>query len=171
MKPFLSIIIPVYNGSLYLRETIESVLCQPCNDFELLLMDDGSTDGSLEICQSYEGDRVKVFSHANCGVSLTRNEGVERSGGQWIIFCDQDDAMRKDFYTAERKAQMQELLQRGVELIVPGAWWCDAQLRYGTRRFIEGNQVFRHLWWPKRRFVVGPHAYFQHVPLCSFALL
>lgn len=137
MKPFLSIIIPVYNGSLYLRETIESVLCQPCNDFELLLMDDGSTDGSLEICQSYEGDRVKVFSHANCGVSLTRNEGVERSGGQWIIFCDQDDAMRKDFYTAERKAQMQELLQRGVELIVPGAWWCDAQLRYGTRRFIE----------------------------------
>lgn len=87
MKPFLSIIIPVYNGSLYLRETIESVLCQPCNDFELLLMDDGSTDGSLEICQSYEGDRVKVFSHANCGVSLTRNEGVERSGGQWIIFA------------------------------------------------------------------------------------
>lgn len=137
MNPFLSIIIPVYNGSLYLRETIESVLCQPCNDFELLLMDDGSTDGSLEICYSYESGRVKVFSHANCGVSLTRNEGMERSSGQWIIFCDQDDAMRKDFYTAERKAQMQEFLQRGVELIVPGAWWCDAQLRYGTRRFIE----------------------------------
>lgn len=137
MNPFLSIIIPVYNGSLYLRETIESVLCQPCNDFELLLMNDGSTDGSLEICQSYESDRVKVFSHANCGVSLTRNEGVERSCGRWIIFCDQDDAMRKDFYTAERKAQMQELVQRGVQLVVAGGWECDAQLRYGTCRFIE----------------------------------
>ncbi len=137
MKPFLSVIIPVYNGAHYLRETIESVLCQPCNDIELLLIDDGSKDDSLSICQSYESDRVKVFSHSNCGVSLTRNEGVERSKGQWIIFVDQDDAMRKDFYTDERKSELLELENQQVELIVPGAWWCDCNLIKGHRRYIE----------------------------------
>lgn len=137
MRPFLSIIIPVYNGSLYLKETIESVLCQPCDDFELLLMDDGSKDGSFELCKSYENGRVKVFSHANCGVSLTRNEGVERSCGQWIIFIDQDDAMRKDFYTEERKVKLRELGKQQVDLVVTGAWWCDSQLKMGHRRYIE----------------------------------
>lgn len=136
-KPFLSVIIPVYNGSHYLRETIESILNQPCDDFELLLIDDGSKDNSLAICSSYESDKVRVFSQTNRGVSLTRNEGIGRAAGQWIIFVDQDDAIRKDFYTEERKDALIELEKQDVELVVPGAWWCDSLLKTGHRRYIE----------------------------------
>ena len=64
--PTLSIIIPVYNGALYLQETIESVLRQPCKDFELILLDDGSTDASLNICREYIHDiNLKVAILAN----------------------------------------------------------------------------------------------------------
>lgn len=136
-KPFLSVIIPVYNGSHYLRETIESILCQPCKDFELLLINDGSKDNSLDICKFYEGYKVKVFTQANRGVSLTRNEGIARADGQWIIFVDQDDAMRKNFYTEEIKNKLYELGTQQVDLVVPGAWWCDSQLAKGRRRYIE----------------------------------
>ena len=145
-KPFLSVIIPVYNGSPYLRETIESILNQPCDDFELLLMDDGSKDNSLAICRSYESDNVRVFTQTNRGVSLTRNEGIERADGQWIIFVDQDDAMRKDFYTEERKAKLLELDKQQVNLIVPGAWWCDSQLKTGHRRYIEKETKCRGVY-------------------------
>lgn len=77
-RPFLSIIIPVYNGSHYLSETIASVLQQPCKDFELLLLDDGSTDESLAICNDIHDKKqerwpsIRVFSHPNMGVSKTR---------------------------------------------------------------------------------------------------
>lgn len=61
-RRFLSIIIPVYNGELYLRDTIESILKQPCKDFELLLLDDGSSDNSLSVCKKYEKENVRVFT-------------------------------------------------------------------------------------------------------------
>ena len=91
--PVLSIIIPVYNTSSYLHACIDSILSQGFTDFELLLVDDGSSDGSESICDEYAGkdSRVKVFHHTNGGVSSARNLGLDHAKGDWIYFVDSDD--------------------------------------------------------------------------------
>ena len=134
---FLTIIIPVYNGSNFIHETIQSVLQQPCQDYELILLDDGSKDNSLAICKEYESERVIVEHHENIGVSRTRNIGISMARGEVIIFIDQDDAMRSNFYTAETKSQLQTLLQQGVELFLNGTWYGDSRLKRGHFRSIE----------------------------------
>lgn len=134
---FLSIIIPVYNGELYLRETIRSILQQPCKDFELILLNDGSNDCSLDICKEYESDLVRVYSHENMGVSRTRNKGISLAKGQAFIFLDQDDAMRSNFYTEVMRNRMLSFIKDGVELFVTGAWNCDGALKRGSFMSIE----------------------------------
>lgn len=134
---FLSIIIPVYNGELYLRETIKSILQQPCKDFELILLNDGSNDSSLAICKEYESDIVRVYNHENMGVSRTRNKGISLAKGQVIIFLDQDDAMRSNFYTEDMRNRLLSFFNDGVELLVTGAWNCDGALKRGSFMSIE----------------------------------
>lgn len=89
----VSIIVPVYNTGKYLRECIESVLQQSYQDWELLLMDDGSTDDSSEICDEYASSdsRIKVVHKHNTGVSDTRNKALELAVGKYVIFLDSDD--------------------------------------------------------------------------------
>lgn len=91
----ISIIVPVYNTEKYLRCCIESILAQKFPDFELLLIDDGSTDGSAAICDSYaaKDNRVRVFHKANGGVSSARNMGLDNAEGKWVVFCDGDDSV------------------------------------------------------------------------------
>lgn len=94
----ISIIVPVYNAAPYLCKCIDSVLAQSVGDFELLLVNDGSTDSSLEICRSYAGrdGRVRVFDIPNGGVSGARNYGIERSEGEYLMFMDADDWLTPD---------------------------------------------------------------------------
>lgn len=89
----ISVIVPVYNVEKYLDECIKSVLAQSFSDFELILVDDGSTDGSGRICSRYAelDSRVRVFHKVNKGLSSARNYGLERAGGEWVIFLDSDD--------------------------------------------------------------------------------
>lgn len=89
----VSIIIPVYNSSKYLSKCIESILSQTYKNFELILVNDGSTDDSLEICNKYKekDTRISVINSENKGVSNARNLGIDKSKGEWIIFCDSDD--------------------------------------------------------------------------------
>lgn len=96
--PKYSIIVPVYNAEKYLRECVESVLSQEVVDFELILVDDGSPDGSGAICDEYaEKDaRVKVIHKENGGVSIARNVGIDACCGEYIIFLDSDDFWQKD---------------------------------------------------------------------------
>ncbi len=142
-KPFLSVIIPVYNGSHYLRETVKSVLQQPCEDFELLLLDDGSSDESLAICndiaKSHKGEEpvIRVFSHPNMGVSKTRNKGIALSRGTVVVFMDQDDAMRSDFYTERTKKALRKWNEQGVDMVMNGMWNADDKLLVGTFASIE----------------------------------
>lgn len=93
IKPKISIVVPVYNTEQYLRQCIDSILVQTFKDFELLLIDDGSIDGSGVICDEYaEKDfRVQVFHKENGGVSSARNMGLDNVRGEWVIFCDSDD--------------------------------------------------------------------------------
>ncbi|HAJ73581.1 MAG TPA: glycosyl transferase family 2 [Lachnospiraceae bacterium] len=97
MTPMVSIIVPVYNVENYLRRCIESVLSQEYKNFELLLMDDGSRDGSGKICDSYTYDpRVKVVHKKNSGVSDTRNQAAAMARGKYLQFLDSDDWLTKN---------------------------------------------------------------------------
>jgi len=88
---FFSIIIPVFNVERYLPECIESILPQLENDAELILVNDGSTDSSGEICERYRSERVKVIHCPNQGASLARNTGMRQADGEYILFIDSDD--------------------------------------------------------------------------------
>lgn len=88
--PAVSVVIATYNRARYLAETLESVLSQRFRDFELIVVDDGSTDGTREVLRSY-GDRVRSFSQENRGPSAARNLGVRRARGKWIAIQDSDD--------------------------------------------------------------------------------
>lgn len=96
----LSIIIPVYNASVWLPDTIESVLAQSFRNYELILVDDGSTDSSGVICDSYaqKDNRVRVIHQKNAGVSAARNTGVTVATGEYIGFVDSDDLIEADMY-------------------------------------------------------------------------
>ena len=91
----VSIIVPVFNVAPYLEESISSILSQSFTDYELLIVDDGSTDGSYEICdQLAEKDsRIRVFHKENGGVSSARNLGLKNAEGEWICFVDSDDIL------------------------------------------------------------------------------
>lgn len=99
-QPKISVIVPVYNAEKHLRRCVDSILAQRYTDFELLLIDDGSTDGSGRICDDYAkttGDKIQVFHKPNGGVSSARNLGLENSHGEWVTFCDADDFVYADW--------------------------------------------------------------------------
>ena len=88
----LSIIVPVFNAEPFIEQCIRSVLDQPWRDLELILVNDGSTDSSLQICLQWEADpRVRILSTENRGVSHARNMGLDVAAGEWIMFLDSDD--------------------------------------------------------------------------------
>lgn len=88
----ISIIIPVYNVELYLKNCIDSILRQSNTDYEVILIDDGSTDSSGNICDSYQTNKnFKVFHQSNQGVSTARNKGLDNATGEYILFVDPDD--------------------------------------------------------------------------------
>lgn len=99
-SPKISVVIPCYNIEKHLSKCIESVLAQTFSDFELLLIDDGSSDSTLEICKEYQqkDTRVKFFSHQNKGVSDTRNRGIDLAQGECIMFIDGDDFIKDDYF-------------------------------------------------------------------------
>ena len=91
----ISIIIPVYNTEKYLRRCLDIIVAQTYKDFECILVDDGSTDGSDKICDEYaaKDNRFKVFHKKNGGVSSARNIGIAHANGEWLYFCDSDDKL------------------------------------------------------------------------------
>ena len=94
----VSVIMPVYNAGGYLRGAIDSVLAQTFEDFELILVDDGATDGSGAVCDEYaaKDSRVRVRHGRNGGVCASRNVGMDIARGKWLAFCDHDDYMEPD---------------------------------------------------------------------------
>lgn len=97
-SPFLSVIVPVYNVSKYLEECLDSVIQQSFKDFEVLLINDGSTDGSLDLLEEVASrdSRVRVWSQFNCGAGSARNRGIELASGKHLIFIDPDDIFATD---------------------------------------------------------------------------
>lgn len=108
--PHFSVIVPVFNAAKQLEATVASILTQSDGDFELLLIDDGSTDNSLTLMLrlSERDERIHVVSHDNAGVAATRNLGIELSRGMLIAFCDADDLWHRQKLAKHRELHAQQ---------------------------------------------------------------
>lgn len=128
-SPLISIIVPVYNSLDCLSRCIEHIVNQNFQSYELLLIDDGSTDGSGAICNEYalKYDKVNVFYKQNGGVSSARNLGLEKAHGKYIVFVDSDDVIDINFLSI-----IQGYLNDDVDLIHYG-WY-----------YIDGKQTLKH---------------------------
>lgn len=95
----ISVVIPVFNVEKYLKRCLDSVLAQTFKDFELILIDDGSTDGSPAICDEYAqiDQRIRVVHQKNCGSATTRNIGISLAKGDYLVFVDSDDWVEPDY--------------------------------------------------------------------------
>lgn len=113
--PIISVIVPVYNVAALLPRCIDSLLNQKFTDYEVLLVDDGSTDGSGEICDKYgrQDTRIKVIHKQNEGVSKTRNRGMDEACGEWITFVDADDYVASGYLS-----DLYSCVDPGIELVI-----------------------------------------------------
>lgn len=95
--PLISIVIPCYNASNFIKETLQSILVQNEDRFEIIIVDDGSTDNSKQIIHSFSDTRIHYLFQTNQGVSASRNNGLKYAKGSYVIFFDADDIMAPDF--------------------------------------------------------------------------
>ena len=112
-NPLISVIVPVYNGEKYIGECIKSILGQTFTDFELIIQNDGSKDGTESICRLFCDKRIRYYHHTNIGVSLTRQKGVRLSKGRYIAFVDGDDTIKPDFL----KRMLKELQSTDCDIV------------------------------------------------------
>jgi glycosyltransferase involved in cell wall biosynthesis len=124
--PKLSVIVPVYNTEKYLRECIDSILAQTFTDFELILVDDGSTDGSGVICDEYAGKdpRIQVIHQPNAGVTNARKSGVRRACGMYFSFIDSDDWIHPEMF----ERMVEKCVEANTDMVV-----CDVCLEYEAK--------------------------------------
>lgn len=124
--PLISIIVPIYNAEKYINRCIQSILRQTFNGWELLLVNDGSTDKSSEICDKYaaKDNRIRVLHKENGGVSSARNYGIRYSRGKWLTFIDIDDYVQDSFL---------EILVKEADiadLVVSGAYYINDKISF-----------------------------------------
>lgn len=167
----LSVIIPVYNVVGTLRRCVDSVLAQGIDDMEIIIVDDGSTDGSAVICDKYKSPRSIVVHQANAGLSEARNEGLRLARGEFVTFVDSDDYIEPDTYPAllERMARADvDILEYSIvreggrgpvsRIVFPdhdytdmAAYWLCGKAYAHTYAWnkIYKRQLFGHVRFPK----------------------
>lgn len=131
--PTISVIIPAYNASKTILETIQSIQAQTFEDFELIVINDGSTDGTLDLLTKIDEPRLRICSYDNGGLPVARNRGIVQSSGQFISFIDADDLWKPD----KLKLQL-EALQKHPE----------AGVAYSWTAFIDEKSEFLYAWEP-----------------------
>lgn len=179
VAPAISVIIPVYNSEKWLRECLDSVLGQTFADFEVIAVNDGSTDSSRKILEEYlrKDDRVRIVDRKNGGLSAARNTGIENSCGKYLFFVDSDDYISADalkylyealdLEQAEMSAGIitydRNLLQENQSEVgyrsVAGPDFC-AEILYQTGEFILSaccRLYKRNLFEGNRRFAEGQY--------------
>ena len=130
----ISVIIPVYNVEAYIRRCVDSILGQTYTNLEIILVDDGSTDSSPEICDEYAqlDSRVKVIHKENGGVSSARNRGLKESNGEYLTFVDSDDYLESTCF----EKMYRGMEENDVDMVVVG--WKDQNDKEGfINRFIN----------------------------------
>lgn len=137
----VSVVIPAYNAMAYLPETIATVLNQTYTDFEVIVVNDGSTDNTQEWVSQIEDSRVKLVSQENRGLAGARNRGIEESQGKYLAFLDADD-----LWSPTKLAQQFQVLDNHPEIGVVYTWvaYVDEQGK-STGRIVQ-NQQEGHIW-------------------------
>lgn len=92
-----SVVIPMYNKAEYIRHTLKSVLAQSFHDFEVIVVDDGSTDDSLKVARQTDSDKIRIIAQENQGTAVARNTGIEHASGEYIAFLDADDEWKSNY--------------------------------------------------------------------------
>ena len=139
-NPKVSVVIPTYNRADKVRPTIESVLGQTVTDLEVIVVDDGSSDGTGKILEETFGDRIRYYAQANQGASVARNKGVEKARGEWIAFLDSDDLWEREKLEWQFKA---------LEQFAPHCCGCYTDVRFlnhpETRTMFQmAEESYRH---------------------------
>ncbi|WP_413199766.1 glycosyltransferase [Nostoc piscinale] len=125
--PKISVVIPTYNSEKTIKTTIDSVLSQSFTDFELIVINDGSTDSTLDIVSQIQDARLKVFSFENAGGNVSRNRGLQKAVGEFVSFLDADDV-----WTSDKLVSQLEFLQDNI----------DAKVAYSWTDYIDENGKF-----------------------------
>lgn len=161
MKPFFSIIIPVYNVAPYLRECLDSVLAQTFTDWEAICVDDGSDDGSGVILDEYaaKDSRFRVIHQDNAGVSAARNVAMRAVKGEWVGFVDGDDVIARDWFFVASKAARVNMSAKWIRMGF--SFWQDSN-SIPTAKNVQ-SVVFRE-FGPSETIIEGwksilPHGY------------
>jgi len=150
--PFFSVIIPTFNRKDFLKIAIESVLEQTCRDFELIIVDDGSTDGTETMLDNYEDQKIKYLLQENKGVSSARNRGLEESKGRFIAFLDSDDKW------------VDEKLETTIEYIDK---YPDINIFHSEETWYKNKKL--HNQKNKHKKPDG-YVYFKALPLCCISI-
>ena len=137
-RPLISVIIPVYNVAPYLERCLDSVAAQTWENLEVWLVDDGSTDGSLALCEARaeQDPRFRVLRQANAGVSAARNRGMDHAAGHYLQFVDGDDFLPPD----ATENLVRTAAATGADLVV-GRFWRVAGGRAAVRGHIREARV------------------------------
>lgn len=151
----VSVIIPVFNGEKYIRKCLDSILRQTYKELEIIVMDDGSSDNTAEICREYRqnDERVRVISRENKGVSYSRNEGVKLSKGKYILFVDSDDYIEENMI----QVMLEHLIENNADMVQ-----CGYVKEYVGRK--EKEQVREKNTWMSKGDALG--FYLSHLELC-----
>lgn len=194
--PYLSIIVPIYNTEKYLRKCINSILNQTYRDYELILVDDGSTDSSPAICDYYaeKDKRIQVIHKGNGGVTSARKVGLTVSCGEYISFVDSDDWMEADFYFI----LLSHVQETQAEILVASGYQKEevighkvqnqekhVKLRHGVyrqwevKKLLEKDKIAPPLWRKvykrelisKNIWLIDNHVCIGEDKLCSYACM
>ena len=121
----VSFIVPIYNAENYIESAIQSVLCLEKDWIELVLVNDGSSDKSHEICKKYVSERVRYIRTENMGAGHARNVGIRNAKGEWIGFLDSDDLILKNFFDDKMYYKLGKLYDEKVDIIYTPKMECD----------------------------------------------
>jgi glycosyltransferase involved in cell wall biosynthesis len=186
--PLISVIIPVYNVSAFLPEALESVQNQTYRNLEIILVDDGSTDGSGKICDTYTSDnRIRVIHQQNLGLSGARNTGLNAMTGDLLVFFDSDDKLHPEFISrmllAKQQTGAEIVTCKSIHIKTDGSLFTDEEavpfpsIKEGSytrddafralldksMRFVCWNRLYDASLWHGIRFPVG--RYYEDVAI------
>jgi len=161
MKPLVSILIPAYNAEIWLTETLRSALAQTWDNKEIIVVNDGSKDGTLALARTFESDIVKVFTQANQGASATRNKAFSLCHGDYIQWLDADDLLGPDKIAKQMEALGHSLSPRTLlsgewgsfmhrssrAKFVPSGLWCSLSKAEWLMRKMEQNAYMQTASW------------------------
>ncbi|MEO1093312.1 MAG: glycosyltransferase [Cyanobacteria bacterium J06638_28] len=143
--PLISVVMPAYNAEKTIAKTVQSVLNQTLDDFELIIVNDGSTDGTLTVLEGLKDSRIQVHTFPNSGPQKSRNRGIEQAQGDYLAFLDADD-----LWKPEKLADQLEALKASLGAALAYSWtdWIDEHdhiWRQGSHFSINGNALKRLL--------------------------